>query len=118
MTHDTCRIVRMWSDRGSSGVYVLVMLTLMLAFASLLGAVGIGLGARHQIARVADLSALAAAGLHSTTPCRDAERVATAHRMQLSACTWHAGRAEVTVTHRVPGLGPVSVTARAALTPP
>lgn len=105
-------------DRGSSTAYALVVLLLVLVLASMLGAVGVGLAVRQQIQRGADITALAAAGLHSTTPCRDAQQVAAAHRLQVVHCRWEAGRAEVTVVRHLPGIGPVAITARAGLTAP
>lgn len=105
-------------DRGSSTAYALVILVFMLALASVLGAIGVGLALRQEIQRGADITALAAAGLHSTTPCRDAQQVAAAHRLTVVHCRWAAGRAEVTVARHLPGIGLVAMTARAGLTAP
>ena len=104
------------TDRGS--VHLVALLVVLLGLSVLVGALGLGMGVRHHMQRAADLTALAAAGLHSTTPCADAARVAVAHDLTLASCTWQAGQAEVTATRWHPRLGPLTATARAGLHAP
>lgn len=88
------------SERGSTTVFVMVCLTLLVLIAAALGLVSAMFVAHRQAQTAADLAALAAARALASggSGCPVARRVAEANRAQLARCAVEGVTVSVEVT--------------------